>query len=122
MPERLPACNGPGAARLVPLARLQTVGMVSALLSVTFACGVIIAVAHVLNRGFVAPVYDVLANLVAFGCAVAASVLLDHTTPALLSAFAVLCWLVLARRTFRSRAQRTAVTEPADRSADHMSS
>jgi len=77
--------------------------VVSLLLSVTFACGLVIAVAHVLNRRFVAPVYDVVANLTAFGCAVAASVLLAHWTPALLSAFAILCWLVLARRTLLAR-------------------
>lgn len=77
--------------------------MVSLLLSVTFACGLVIAVAHVLNRRFVAPVYDVVANLTAFGCAVAASVLLAHWTPALLSAIAILCWLVLGRRTLLSR-------------------
>lgn len=77
--------------------------MVSLLLSVTFACGVFIAVAHVVNRRFVAPVYDVVANLMAFGCAVAASSLLGHPVPALLSAVAVLCWLVLARRTILNR-------------------
>ena len=69
------------------------------LLSVTFACGLVIAVAHVVNRRFVAPVYDVVANVLAFGCATAASLLLDHWTPAALSGFAILCWLVLARRT-----------------------
>ena len=73
--------------------------MVSFLLSVTFACGLLIAVAHVVNRRFIAPVYDVVANLIAFGCATAASSLLDHWIPAALSAFAILCWLVLARRT-----------------------
>lgn len=73
--------------------------VVSLLLSVTFACGVVIAVAHVLNTRFVAPVYDVAANLVAFACATAASTMLGHRVPALLSAVAVLCWLVLARRT-----------------------
>lgn len=36
--------------------------MVSFLLSVTFACGVVIAVSHVINRRFVAPVYDVVAK------------------------------------------------------------
>ena len=76
------------------------------LLSVTFACGVFIAVAHVLNRPFIAPVYDVVANLVAFGCATAASSLLGHPVPAMLSAVAVLCWLVLARRTMLDRARR----------------
>lgn len=73
--------------------------MVSLLLSVTFACGVVIAVSHVINRRFVAPVYDVLANLTAFGCAVAASVLLGHWAPALFSGVAILCWLWLGRRT-----------------------
>lgn len=73
--------------------------MVSLLLSVTFACGVVIAVAHVLNRQFVAPVYDVVANMTAFGCAVAASLMLGHWLPAAFSAVAILCWLLLARRT-----------------------
>ena len=77
--------------------------MVSFLLSVTFACGLLIAVAHVLNRRFIAPVYDVAANLTAFGCAVAASLLLGHWIPALLSAIAILCWLALARRTMLAR-------------------
>jgi predicted Abi (CAAX) family protease len=77
--------------------------MVSGLLAVTFACGLVIALAHVANMSFVAPVYDVVANLLAFGCAVAASILLGHWVPALLSAVAVVCWLVLARRTFRAR-------------------
>ena len=71
----------------------------SLLLAVTFGCGVVIAVAHVLNRPFIAPVYDVVANLTAFGCATAASLLLGHVVPALLSATAIVCWLVLARRT-----------------------
>jgi hypothetical protein len=75
--------------------------VVSFLLSVTFACGLVIAVAHVLNRRFVAPVYDVVANLTAFGCAVAASALLGHWLPAALSTLAIVCWLVLARRTIR---------------------
>jgi hypothetical protein len=73
--------------------------VVTLLLSVTFACGLVIAISHVINRQFVAPIYDVVLNLTAFGCAVAASLLLDHWTPALLSAIAILCWLVLARRT-----------------------
>ncbi|KAA1417029.1 hypothetical protein F0U44_17795 [Nocardioides humilatus] len=76
--------------------------MVGFLLSVTFACGLFIAVAHVINKRFVAPVYDVLANLVAFGCAVAASTLLHHWIPALLALFAVGCWLALAVRTWRT--------------------
>lgn len=77
--------------------------MVSFLLSVTFACGVVIAVAHVINVRFIAPVYDVVANLVAFVSAVAASVMLGHWVPAGLSSLAVVCWLVLARRTYRAR-------------------
>ena len=80
--------------------------MVSVLLTVTFACGVVIAVAHVLNRGFIAPVYDVVANLTAFGCAVAASLLLGHPVPAILSGVAIACWLVLARRTVADRRGR----------------
>lgn len=83
--------------------------MVSVLLSVTFACGVLIAVAHVLNQRFVAPVYDVAANLTAFGCAVGASVLLGHPVPAVLSGVAILCWLVLARRTVLDRRERRGV-------------
>jgi hypothetical protein len=79
--------------------------VVSFLLSVTFASGLVIAVAHVLNKRFVAPVYDVVANLTAFGCAVAASLLLGHWAPALLSAVAIVCWLALARRTIVARSQ-----------------
>ncbi|TCJ22717.1 hypothetical protein [Nocardioides jejuensis] len=73
--------------------------MVSFLLSVTFACGVVIAFAHVVNRRFVAPVYDVVLNLAAFASATAASLMLDHVVPATFSGLAILCWLVLARRT-----------------------
>ena len=79
--------------------------MVSILLSVTFACGVVIAVAHVVNKDFIAPVYDVAANLTAFACAVAASWLLGHWVPATFSAVAIVCWLLLARRTFLARRQ-----------------
>jgi hypothetical protein len=77
--------------------------VVSLLLSVTFACGVVIAVAHVINKGFIAPVYDVVANLTAFSCAVAASLLLGHWAPAVFSAVAIVCWLLLARRTLLAR-------------------
>ncbi len=73
--------------------------MVNLLLSVTFACGVVIAFAHVANRRFVAPVYDVVLNLVAFVSATAASLMLDHLAPATFSGLAVVCWLLLARRT-----------------------
>jgi hypothetical protein len=88
--------------------------VVSFLLSVTFACGVVIAVAHVVNRRFIAPVYDVVANLTAFGCAVAASVLLGHPIPAILSGVAIACWLVLARRTALDRRDRRASRNAAD--------
>lgn len=80
--------------------------VVSFLLSVTFACGLVIAVAHVLNKRFVAPGYDVAANLTAFSSAVAASLLLGHLVPAMLSGVAIACWLALARRTIRARMQR----------------
>lgn len=82
---------------------VDTGTVVSLLLSVTFACGVIIAISHVINQRFIAPVYDVVLNLTAFSCAVAASLLLGHRAPALFSALAILCWLLLARRTFLAR-------------------
>jgi len=91
--------------------------VVSFLLSVTFACGLVIAVAHVVNKGFVAPVYDVIANLTAFGCAVGASLLLRHWIPAALSTTAILCWLLLARRTVLARRKpvgQVAGTEPSE--------
>jgi hypothetical protein len=77
--------------------------VVSFLLSVTFSCGLVIAVAHVANQRFVAPVYDVVLNLAAFGCAVSASLMLDHPVPAALSSGAIMCWLWLARRTWLDR-------------------
>ena len=83
--------------------RADLPAVVSFLLSVTFACGLLIAVAHVINKRFIAPAYDVAANLTAFGCAVSASLLLGHWTPALLSGVALVCWLALARRTIRAR-------------------
>src|SRR5262249_23369677 len=86
----------------------QTTKVVGFLLSVAFAGGLFIALAHVLNQRFIAPVYDVAANLTAFGCAVAASLLLGHPVPAALSAVAICCWLVLARRTILDRRRRHA--------------
>lgn len=85
--------------------------MVEALLSVTFACGLAIAAAHVLNTAFVAPVYDVALNLLAFTCATTASALLEHWIPAALSSFAIVCWLQLARRT--AKAHRASSSGPA---------
>jgi hypothetical protein len=90
------------------------VTVVSILLSVTFACGVVIAVAHVVNQRFIAPVYDVAANLTAFGCAAAASILLGHPIPAILSGIAIVCWLVLARRTVVDRRERSAARSLTD--------
>lgn len=87
--------------------------VVGFLLSVTFSCGLVIAVAHVINRRFVAPVYDVILNLIAFVSAVVASLMLGHWTPALLSAFAVLCWLLLARRTYLALRAASAAREGA---------
>jgi hypothetical protein len=77
--------------------------VVSLLLSVTFACGLFIAVAHVVNQRFIAPVYDVAANLTAFACAAGASMLLGNWFPAALSTGAIGCWLILARRTYAAR-------------------
>jgi hypothetical protein len=98
------------AARAVTFG--QTTTVVGVLLSVTFACGLFIAVAHVMNQRFIAPVYDVAANVTAFGCAVAASSLLGHPVPATLSAVAIVCWLVLARRTILDRRQRRSDDSP----------
>lgn len=81
--------------------------MVATLLSITFACGLFIAIAHVLNGRFVAPVYDVIANLASFACAAAASALLGHWVPAVLSSFAFLCWVALAQRTSTSLRERS---------------
>ena len=86
--------------------------MVSSLLGVTFACGLLIAVAHVFNKGFVAPAYDVALNLTAFASAVAASLLLGHRIPAVLCAVAIACRLVLARRTILVRRRATKALEP----------
>ena len=74
---------------------------------------VFIAVAHVVNQRFIAPVYDVVANLTAFGCAVAASLLLGHQIPAILAGVAIVCWLVLARRTVLDRRERRAARRSA---------
>jgi hypothetical protein len=102
-PAQLRSCSG---KRLLLRILGKLLAVVSLLLTVTFACGVIIAVAHVVNQRFVAPVYDVVANLTAFGCAIGASVLLHHPVPAALSGMAILCWFVLARRTVLDRRKR----------------
>lgn len=77
--------------------------VVNLLLSVTFACGVAIAGLHVVNRRFIAPVYDVVLSLTAFLAAVASSVLLGHVLPAVFAGLAALAWLILAVRTVRAR-------------------
>jgi hypothetical protein len=77
--------------------------MLSILLSITFGCGIFIAFAHVLNKKFVAPTYDVIANLTAFTCAVASSIILDEFVPAGLASLSVGCWILLAIRTIRYR-------------------
>ena len=74
-------------------------GVVTLFLTITFACGLLIAVAHVVNKRFIAPAYDVVATLVAFASAVGASSLLGHWMPATLSAVAFIFWLLLAQRT-----------------------
>lgn len=76
--------------------------MVNLLLSVTSACGVIIAGLPVVNRRFVAPIYDVVLNLVAFVSAVITSILLGHVLPAILSGLTVAAWVLLAIRTART--------------------
>lgn len=77
--------------------------MIAVLLSITFGCGVFIAIAHVINNKFIAPVYDVIANLVAFLCAIASSLLLEEPIPAIFASLAVACWILLAIRTVRHR-------------------
>jgi len=47
------------------------------------------------------------ANIIAFACAVAALVVLEHWIPALLSSGAIVCWLALARRTILTRRGRS---------------
>ena len=77
--------------------------MVTLFLTITFACGLLISVAHVANKKFIPPVYDVVANLVAFASAVAASWLLGHWIPAAFSAVAFAFWLALAHRARMAR-------------------
>lgn len=84
--------------------------VVNLLLSITFACGLVIAAMHVANRRFLAPVYDVVLNLVAFLAAVASSVLMRHWLPAVLSGLAVGAWLHLALRTARAHRDGLPVT------------
>lgn len=74
--------------------------MITILLSITFGCGVFIAIAHVINKKFIAPSYDVVANLVAFTCATFSSILLHEPVPTAFAGLAIICWVVLGFRTF----------------------
>lgn len=76
--------------------------LVTTLLSITFACGLIIAALHVMNKLFIAPYYDVVLNLAAFSAATASNALLGQLLPALLSGCAVLAWIWLGLRTYRA--------------------
>ncbi|WP_311354487.1 hypothetical protein [Corynebacterium pyruviciproducens] len=76
--------------------------LVTVLLSTTFACGLIIAGLHVINRLFIAPRYDVVLNLLAFSAATASNALLGQLLPAILSACAVAAWIWLGLRTYRA--------------------
>lgn len=78
--------------------------MVSILLSITFGCGVFIALAHVINKKFIAPRYDVIANLTAFICATLSSFILKEYVPAVFAMLAIICWIILAIRTYRHAA------------------
>lgn len=91
---------GPGTSRAgVPH---YDAAVVNLLLSVTFACGLVIAGLHVINRRFIAPIYDIVLNLIAFVSATATSLLLGEWQPACFSAAAVLAWIWLALRTYRA--------------------
>ncbi|AIG63812.1 hypothetical protein CATYP_02935 [Corynebacterium atypicum] len=76
--------------------------MVGVLLSVTFCCGLLIAAAHVFNRRFIAPIYDVVLNFIAFSAATASSTLLGEYIPAFFSGCAVVAWIYLGFLTYRA--------------------
>lgn len=76
--------------------------LLTILLSTTFACGLVIAAMHVFNRLFLAPVYDVVLNLLAFTAATVSNAMMGQVVPAVLSACAVGAWLYLALRTYRA--------------------
>ena len=91
-------------------ARLHWCPVVNALLALTFGCGVFIALAHVLNKKFIAPVYDVAANFIAFCSATASSILMKAWLSAFFAGLAVCCWIYLGIRTARYRARRGQAT------------
>jgi hypothetical protein len=53
-------------------------------------------------------------NLHALATQIAASVLLGHPIPAILASVAIVCWLVLVRRTAFDGRERLAARSPAD--------
>lgn len=77
--------------------------LITVLLSITFACGLIIAALHVLNNQFIAPVYDVWLNFAAFAAATTSNTLLHQPLPAVLSGCAVAAWVYLGMRTVRAK-------------------
>lgn len=83
--------------------------LIELLLSATFGCGIAIAGLHVVNRQFVAPVYDVMLNLTVT-CAAVANAFLSYWVSSTLAGLAVVGWVVLAVRTGRAKShERTGV-------------
>lgn len=76
--------------------------MVSALLTIAFLASTTIAVSHVVNRAFIAPRYDCVLNLLAFGCQATVAVLLDARPALAASLVGIACWLLLTARTVRT--------------------
>jgi hypothetical protein len=77
--------------------------VINLLLTVAFLASATIAVSHVVNRSFIAPSYDCVLNLLAFGCQATVASLLDAWAALVVSAIGIGCWLVLTRRTARTR-------------------
>ncbi len=78
--------------------------MVGALLTVAFLASATIALSHVVNRAFIAPGYDCVLNLLAFGCQATVAVLLDAWPALAVSLVGIVCWLLLTLRTVRNLA------------------
>ena len=76
--------------------------MVNALLTVAFLASATIAVSHVVNRAFIAPRYDCVLNLLAFGCQTTVAVLLDAWPAVAVKSVGIACWLLLTARTVRA--------------------
>jgi hypothetical protein len=77
--------------------------MVNVLLTVAFLASATIAISHVINRAFIAPHYDCALNLLAFGCQATVAVLLAAWPALAVSLVGIACWLLLTRRTARTR-------------------